>query len=478
MDNTTVLPSEKIQKEFERNPLKLLEEIRSDDNSTRDFEEEENQPEMNREPVSNPQESEDINDIYRPNLTCKNSLNDCNFYNNSNDSQNILFNKLNIFLNFKGKEESKNNENGNVNNYVYNSHCQKNNVYINYKNNNSNFEPFCNDNNNSNFLNNSLSYDGLNINFTKNVNNNRHININKLLSNLKTYKGSIHAQSLLEKIDNENELSSFFNDIIPSLCQIMCSEYGNYFFQKLIKKLSLEQRLQIYKIIQPEFLIIATNKWGTHSIQSLMDNAQTQLEKYGLNLLISQNMYVLFTDDNAYHIMMKMILDFPEEQRMVLNLYLVSNIDKIITNNNGAFCVNKFIVNNTNLQLRKLFLENLKNNLKKIIHNKYSCINLLIVLQTFGPDWGAFIITEIKENFIALLDNPVSRLFVIKVFEFLKSKNLLFLKELLWTLFRNAEVVKYIVANKGKKKLLNQLMELSDKEQKVYLYILLKRSNW
>ena len=99
------------------------------------------------------------------------------------------------------------------------------------------------------------------------------------MSNLKTYKGSIHAQSLLEKIDNENELSSFFNDIIPSLCQIMCSEYGNYFFQKLIKKLSLEQRLQIYKIIQPEFLIIATNKWGTHSIQSLMDNAQTQLEK-------------------------------------------------------------------------------------------------------------------------------------------------------------------------------------------------------
>ena len=179
MDNTTVLPSEKIQKEFERNPLKLLEETRSDDNSTRDFEEEETQPEMNREPVSNPQENEDINDIYRPNLTCKNSLNDCNFYNNSNDSQNILVNKLNIFLNFKGKEESKNNENGNVNNYVYNSHCQKNNVYINYKNNNSNFEPFCNDNNNSNFLNNSLLYDGLNINCTKNVNNNRHININK-----------------------------------------------------------------------------------------------------------------------------------------------------------------------------------------------------------------------------------------------------------------------------------------------------------
>ena len=258
----------------------------------------------------------------------------------------------------------------------------------------------------------------------------------------------------------------------------MCSEYGNYFFQKLLKKLSLNQRLQIYKIIKPEFLVIATNKWGTHSIQSLMENAKTPIEIYELNVLISKNMYLLFTDDNAYHIMMKMILDFPEDQRIVLNLYLASNIDKIITNNNGAFCVNKFIVNNKNLKLRKLFLDNLQINLRKLIYNKYSCINLLIILQTFGLEWGAFIIKEIQENFVALLDNSVSRLFVIKVLDHLKNINFYFLKEFLWPLYRNNDVINYFLANKGKKKLLNQLIELSDEEQKVYLYILLKRSNW
>ncbi len=62
--------------------------------------------------------------------------------------------------------------------------------------------------------------------------------------------------------------------------------------------------------------------------------------------------------------------------------------------------------------------------------------------------------------------------------EYLKNINLYFLKELLWPLYRNPDVVNYILANKGKKKLLNQLIELSDDEQKVYLYILLKRSNW
>ena len=463
MDNTKVLPPETIQKEFERNPLKLLEELRLEENSKQNIEDEKNQAEINREPVKNPQENDDINIT---NLNCKNSLINCNPYINSIENNNFFVNNFNIFPYFKGKTESTSNENSFVNTNVDNSHCEKSDIY---NKENSNFDKPCNYNNTENSIKN---------NYNKYVNNNKPINISKLLSNLKTYKGSIYAQSLLECIETEQELSSFFNDIIPNICQIMCSEYGNYFFQKLLKKLSLNQRLQIYKIIQPEFLVIATNKWGTHSIQSLMENAQSQVEIYQLNLLISKNMYLLFTDDNAYHIMMKMILDFPEDQRIVLNLYMATNIDKIITNNNGAFCVNKFIINNKNLKLRKLFLDNLKINLRKLIYNKFCCINLLIILQTFGIEWGSFIIKEIQENFIALLDNSVSRLFVIKVLEYLKNINLYFLKELLWPLYRNPDVVNYILANKGKKKLLNQLIELSDDEQKVYLYILLKRSNW
>jgi hypothetical protein len=72
----------------------------------------------------------------------------------------------------------------------------------------------------------------------------------------------------------------------------------------------------------------------------------------------------------------------------------------------------------------------------------------------------------------------VSRVFVLKVFELLKSVNVYVLKGILWPLYKNADVINYILANKGKKKLLNQLIALSDEEQKVYLYILLKKSNW
>ena len=468
MSTSQALPSEKIQKEFERNPLKFLEEIKIEEKSIENVEETKEEPEIINKPVENPLINDCINNLntVKNNLNCKKELINCTPNITINDNSKIVLNSFNIFFNFTCKQKGNSPENNYVYENVNNSQSEDENGYINgkdmYKK-----EEICNDNKD-----NSLTE-------TNNKSVNKfHFSISKLISNLNTYKGSIYAQSLLECIDKEKELSSFFNEIIPNICQIMCSEYGNYFFQKLIKDLSLSQRLQIYRIIQPEFLVIATNKWGNHSIQSLMNNIQSSAENYELNLLISKNMYLLFTDDNAYHIMMKMILDFPEEKRNVLNLYLVTNIDKIIVNSNGAFCVNKFIINNKNIQLRQLLVENLKINFKNLIYNKLYCINLLLMIQTFGIEWGSFILTEIQNNFIALAENQVSRIFIIKVFELLKNKYSLLLKNLLWTIYKNTCIINYIISNKGQKKFLKKLIELSDNEQKVYLYIMLNKCTW
>ena len=466
MNATKFLPSETIQKEFELNPLKILESSNNenlDDNS----ENEKIQTDTSRK--SSLEDQEDINDLYTNNLNCTKILINCP--ENNLDKVNYF----NIFFNSNCKEKGKIKETDFVNNILNNSYNKNykndNDVYI-FSNSINNDKTICNTNCNDN---NNINKNNFKYTFNAVY---KHINISKLLSNLKTYKGSLYAQSLLDQINGENDLNIFFNDLMPNICQIMCSEYGNYFFQKLIKKLSLSQKLKIYQIIQPQFLVIATNKWGTHSVQSLMENMSSPQEYNAFNLLISKNMLLLFTDDNAYHIIMKIILEFPEEQRLFLNLFLVTNADKIIINNNGAFCVNKFIVNNKNLKLRKLLLENIQINLKKLIFNKYSCINLLLIIQYFGIEWSGFIISEIQENFITLIDNPVSRVFVMKVFELIKNNYYYFLKELLWSLYRNIDLMRYLILSKKKKKILNQLIEYSDNEQKQFLVLLLKKCNW
>ena len=413
------------------------------------------------------------------NINKINTINKLN-YNSSfvkYDNNNITFHNLSIFFNF--------NNNGDqtyyINKNTTNNYQCKNNNNISYKNNSeeanstsshSNDDDKNNSNNSIN-SNNSSNYCNL---ITPNSEYKLLFlfNINILLENLKTFKGSIVCQEFIDNIDNEKDCSILFNIIAPHICSIMCLEYGNYFFQKLLKKLNLEQKLKIYNLIEPNFYSIASNKFGTHSIQSLINNIQTSYELFALNKLISKSMYFLFVDNNAYHIMMKIILDFPEEQRSVLNLFLVMNTEKIIINCNGAFCVNKFIIHNKDLNLRALLINNLQKNIKELIFNKYSCINLLLILETFGLDWGKFIIDEIKENFGVLCEHPVSNIFISKVLLFLNNNYSLELKVLLWSLYKNIVLLKNLISNKNNNNLINQLINYSDDEQKKYFFILLK----
>jgi hypothetical protein len=257
----------------------------------------------------------------------------------------------------------------------------------------------------------------------------------------------------------------------------MCLEYGNYFFQKLLRKLNIQQRLTIYKIIEPNFYDIAGNKFGTHSIQSLINNIQSEYEIIALNGLISKDMYFLFIDKNAYHIIMKIILDFPENQRNVLNLFLIMNVEKIIVNSNGAFCINKFIINNKDLNLRALFINNIKKHIKNLIFNKYSCINLLLILETFGINWGNFILKEIEENFGVLCEHPVSNVFMSKVLLFLNNNYPYELKVLIWAIYKNIVLIKKLISNKNSHKIVNQLIGYSNEEQKKYLFFILNKYN-
>ena len=173
-------------------------------------------------------------------------------------------------------------------------------------------------------------------------------NIKYILNTLNNYWGSINFQYILYNM-NDKEISYFLLIIMPYINEIMCLEYGNYFFQKLIKRLNSQQRLKILQIIEPFFPNIATNKSGTHSIQSLIDEIKTSIEQITMDNLLNKNMLLLFNDKNAYHIIMKIIIEKPENKRNNINLFIINNIKEIAINPYGSYCVNKFIVNNVDI---------------------------------------------------------------------------------------------------------------------------------
>jgi len=475
--NEQSLPSEELQKELEENPFKIMEIIRKEKEIEETKEKEINETKsisFNKEKKNT--ETLIINNMY--DLAGKNNINnkkDINYLVNNINNNYIINNKINnsIF--------NKNNNKITVNhlNIFFNFNNNSNYVNKNINNIYKNDEDTDNNKNNISIL--SSKSNNIDDKNDKNNNDNEKLlllsNPNILLENLKSFKGSIISQKFVDSITEEEECHLLFKNIMPYICTIMCLEYGNYFFQKFLEKLKIEQKLSIYQIIENEFYNIASNKFGTHSIQSLINNIQTDIEIAALNRLISKNMYFLFIDNNAYHIMMKLILDFPEEKRNLLNLFLVMNIEKIIINCNGAFCVNKFIIHNKDLNLRTMLIKNLKNNIKELIFNKYSCINLLLILETFGINWGNFILKEIEENFGVLCEHPVSNVFISKVLLFLNNNYPYELKVLLWSFYKNIVLMKNLFSNKNNNKIFNQLIEYSNEEQKKFLFFILNKYN-
>ena len=341
----------------------------------------------------------------------------------------------------------------------------------------------------TNFGNNIHYNNDININFPKknnliykslNINNNpsKHLknidkvkiitNIEIILALLSNFKGSIFLQDILASIDNE-EISVLLTTIYPQISKIMCLEYGNYFIQKLIKKLNVQQRLNIYQIIENDFLNIAIDKSGTHTIQCLIDYIQSPLEQMYLEKLLNKNMLLLFNHENSYHIIMKIILEKPENQRNNINFFFVTNVEKIVINPYGAYCGTKFLLNNTNLNLRLILIKNIQNNIKILIFNKNSCSFLILAIKQFGINNFEFIIQEIHNNLSFLSLHPIANSFICKIFYILKNSENSKINSIIWNIYRNDNLIKALSSHKNGNKLLKQLMEYSNNTQKKYI---------
>ena len=384
--------------------------------------------------------------------------------NNLNNNYPINFINVKQIFNIYPNEKRKNPMNKIKNEIFYNTNYE--NIPTFQNNNNKNIINFPKKNN---FDNKSLNINNNSSKYLKNIDKMKIItNIEIILALLSNFKGSIFLQDILINVDNK-EISILLATIYQNVSKIMCLEYGNYFIQKLIKKLNVQQRLNIYQIIENDFLNIAIDKSGTHAIQCLIDNIQSPLEQIYLDKLLNKNILLLFNNENSYHIIMKIILEKPENQRNNINFFFVTNVEKIVINPYGAYCGAKFLINNINLNLRLILIKNIQNTIKILIFNKNSSSFLILAIKQFGINSFEFIIQEIQNNLSFLSLHPIANSFVYKVFYFLKNSENSKINSIIWNIYRDCNLIKALCSHKNGNKLIKQLMEYSNNTQKKYI---------
>lgn len=164
---------------------------------------------------------------------------------------------------------------------------------------------------------------------------------------------------LQKRIDGDNQIVSVvFNKIFNNLLDLIIDPFGNYLIQKLVDHILPFQKDLMMEKIHPHLFVIATNQYGTRSLQKIIDTAsnsyQMDLIVKGLemdhttNSLIDVNNVVrLIKDLNGNHVIQKCIYKFPPEkfQFIIDSICLSNNIVRISTHKHGC-CVLQKLLNN------------------------------------------------------------------------------------------------------------------------------------
>jgi hypothetical protein len=168
----------------------------------------------------------------------------------------------------------------------------------------------------------------------------------KLTMLIQNYNGSILLQNCLP-YTNHDIISKLFFEICQDISFLMVDPYGNYFCPILYKKLKKTEKLLFLKEIQADFIQISFNSHGNYSLQSILENLQSEeeIKTFLAPLMDHKNLVSMLKSNNSTHVIEKIIITLPEDKidfiyKFTLNNFLFLSQDKI-----GLFVVKKIIMN-------------------------------------------------------------------------------------------------------------------------------------
>ena len=294
------------------------------------------------------------------------------------------------------------------------------------------------------------------------------IDIQVLIKQMKTYRGSMYLQYLLSLID-DSDIQKLLIRLSPNLIEVMCSHYGNYFIQKFFQRLNYQQRLFIFNIIQNNFLDICIDKSGTYSIQALIDCINTPFEEKLIENLLNKNLLLLFCNENSHHIIQKIIIDYPEYKREFLNNFILGNLNKICCNLYGSLCIIKFIIMNSNLYIRFKLIKSIQTIFFNLVLNRYGCSIIFFLLEKYGIEYCYFIIKFIQQNFEFLINQPHSLILIEKVLNYTSKFVYNEFNEIIWMILKNDNLLYILIQKEMYKRIVSLIIKSLNEDQKVIL---------
>ena len=241
---------------------------------------------------------------------------------------------------------------------------------------------------------------------------------------IKTHKGSKHLQKMLSNNKLKEYEVNYITDIIcKNFFSIICDYYGNYFLQKFFKFCSNKNRLDIYKLIKPNFKQIANDICGNHSLQCLILLQNSKEERRIIKECIINDLPFLCFNQKSSHVIQKVIKAIKEKDREYLNNFIINHLIDLCIDANGI-CIIKEFMNNIKNQYYVLFIINaFENNLDILVTDQFGNFGIQEAIKLFGFYRCVRIIDTIISNLLFYSLKKYSSNVIVFILNYLKCKN-------------------------------------------------------
>ena len=267
---------------------------------------------------------------------------------------------------------------------------------------------------------------------------------------IKTCKGSIHFQKLLETyIPNLKETNLIVNIILKNILEMMCDYYGNYFLQKFFPFCSKYERLMILKKIKPNFLFLSNNISGNHCLQRLIlliDSVDE--ENIILEFIENVNLASLCYNANSCHVLEKIIKIIPEDKREKINTFVINNIYNLSMDPNGIYIIREFIRKTENVINKCSIALMLEIQTQKLIDDQYGNFVIQEAIIKLGEKYCSKILKKIRSNLLYISLEKFSSNVVDCVVKFYYNTDLKVFYEIINKIFMNQYILSEMLKNK------------------------------
>ena len=261
---------------------------------------------------------------------------------------------------------------------------------------------------------------------------------------IKTHKGSKHLQKLLgnNKL-KEYEINYLTKIICKNFNSIICDYYGNYFLQKFFKYCSYKNRLDIYKYIKPNFIKIANDICGNHSLQCLILLQNSKEERKIIKECVVNCLPFLCFNQKSSHVIQKIIKAIKEKDRGYINNFIINNLISLCMDANGICIIKEFMNNIKNNYFINCIINTFEINLDTLCVNQYGNFGIQEAVKLFGYYQCIRIINNLINNILFYASKKYSSNVICFLFNYLKNNNFSKLLKVIKIIFNE----KYICIN-------------------------------